>query len=185
MITQLFDAFAAVLDYPAEDHAERRGLLGRLATKPPADEAGEDLDDAVGVEVGLFLEKTRDLSRAQLEELYTRTFDINPITNLEIGWHLYGEAYERGAFLVRMRELLRNHGIPESTELPDHCIHVLRLVGRMEPDEARGFALDILLPAIRKMVEGFAGQSSPYEHVLRALTILLEQMRSQGVPAHD
>ena len=37
----------------------------------------------------------------QIQELYTRTFDINPVCTLEIGWHIFGEDYARGALLVK------------------------------------------------------------------------------------
>jgi len=39
------------------------------------------------------------------------TFDINPACALEVGWHLFGEDYMRGQFLVRMREELSKYEI--------------------------------------------------------------------------
>ena len=75
---------------------------------------------------------------AGLEELYTRTFDINPVCSLETGWHLFGEDYNRGAFLVRMRGLLRQHGIEEGAELTDHLESALRVLSVMEPRSVRG-----------------------------------------------
>jgi nitrate reductase delta subunit len=102
-----------------------------------------------------------------LQELYTRTFDLNPVCSLEIGWHLFGEEYERGAFLVKMRQELRAHAIPESTELPDHLTHVLRLMSNLEPDEAAALASRFVLPAIEKMLAGLEGKGNPYEAVLR------------------
>ena len=74
------------------------------------------------------------------QELYVQTFEFNPACTLELGWHLFGENYERGEFLVRMRDLLRRHGIAESTELPDHLTHVLALVGRLDHEEAAELA---------------------------------------------
>ena len=32
----------------------------------------------------------------QIEETFTRTFDVNPACALEVGWHLFGEEYARG-----------------------------------------------------------------------------------------
>ncbi len=85
------------------------------------------------------------------QELYVQTFEFNPACTLEIGWHLFGENYERGEFLVRMRGQLRRYEIAETTELPDHLTHVLRLIGRMEHDEAASLAGQVVLPALDKM----------------------------------
>ncbi len=46
----------------------------------------------------------------EVEEAFTRTFDVNPACALEVGWHLFGEEYTAAMFLVRMREELRKHG---------------------------------------------------------------------------
>lgn len=108
-------------------------------------------------------------SREAHEELYTHTFDINPAAALEIGWHLFGEDYHRGALLVRMRSELRRHDIPESSELPDHLSLALLLLDRMLPREAEAFAQACVIPALEKMLENFRGRENPYEHLLRAV----------------
>jgi len=120
------------------------------------------------------LEETRGMSTPDLQELYTRTFDLNPVCALDVGWHLYGEAYERGRFLVRMREMLRQVGIAEGTELPDHLTAVLPALGRLAPEEAGAFAAAYVLPALRRMLEGLAGKDNPYEKALAAARLLLE-----------
>jgi nitrate reductase assembly molybdenum cofactor insertion protein NarJ len=78
---------------------------------------------------------------------------------MEIGWHLFGENYERGEFLVRMREQLRRYGIEESSELPDHLTHLLVLIGRMEHEEAAELAGQFLLPALSKIRDGLKDNS--------------------------
>ena len=101
------------------------------------------------------------------QESYVQTFEFNPACTLEIGWHLFGENYERGEFLVRMREQLRRHGIAESTELPDHLTYLLPLLARMEHGEAAQLAGEFLLPALAKIVG--AVQDPDYQSVLRAI----------------
>lgn len=127
------------------------------------------------------------LSRTDLEEIYTRTFDLNPVCSLDIGWHLYAENYDRGTFLVDMRNALKEHGIGESAELPDHLPTVLRLLARMEP--ARGAALTeaSVLPAIRKMTAGFSDTRNPYAAVVGILEPVLKTALNleTGVPVHD
>ena len=184
MTADLCDAFAEVLSYPADRNPGPAPALERLAGIRRIGHGEEQAEKQVLAFVSRFAEEIQDLTTGDLQELYTRTFDINPITSLEIGWHLYGEAYERGAFLVRMRGLLRRHGITESMELPDHLTHGLRLLGRMDKAEADSFAQQCLLPALHKMLDGFAGQSSPYSNILQAIVTCLEQLRVQGDTAH-
>ena len=59
----------------------------------------------------------------EVEEAFTQTFDVNPACALDIGWHLFGEEYARGMFLVRMREELRKHGLARNgrTARPHHA----------------------------------------------------------------
>lgn len=110
----------------------------------------------------------------ELEELFTRTFDVNPICTLEVGWQLFGEEYQRGEFLVTMRGLIRRLGLEESVELPDHLFHVLCVLGEMEDVEAKNFAKLYAIPAVEKMLEGYKDQTNPYENVLRAILSVLE-----------
>ena len=88
-----------------------------------------------------------------MQELYVQAFEFNPACTLEIGWHLFGENYERGEFMVRMREQLRRYGIAESTELPDHLTHLLLLIDRMDYTEGAELAGQHLLPALSKIKE--------------------------------
>lgn len=130
----------------------------------PADDCHE-----LAAEVTEFAAAIRGMSTGDLEELYTRTFDWSPDTSLEIGWHLYGENYERGEFLVEVRRLLRRYGVGESEGLPDHIVHVLGLLERMPDGEAREFAVQYLAPALRKIEAVLAGTENPYLHLVRAL----------------
>lgn len=167
---KMYEMFARLLAYP--EGSAGYGLQVTVDSWRDQPEVVEHLE--------AFVKSTEDLSSTDLEELYTRTFDINPISSLEIGWHLYGEAYERGAFLVKMREMLRQHGVPESTELPDHLVHVLQLLGKMGDADADAFIETYLHPALKKMLDGFSKQPSPYEHVLHALFAMVEQRHLQG-----
>ena len=92
-----------------------------LALRYPTQESMETIRTAVdGFPKGSaerdmrrFVKSVDGMALRDLEELFTRTFDINPQCTLELGWQLYGEDYNRGAFLVRMRELMREKGVEE------------------------------------------------------------------------
>ena len=115
-----------------------------------------------------FARAIEPLSTEELQEAWVRTFEMTPECCLDIGWHLFGENYERGEFLVMLRQELKRHGIAESTELPDHLSHVLPLVARMEAP--RAFTERFLKPALDRILAGLAG--SPFEPLLRAVRTL-------------
>ncbi len=95
--TELYDAWASCLAYPDDPGADcaREGMAHLLAEHV----TGSDQLDLLGVLLAEPVVGTR-------EEVYTRTFDGSDRRALEIGWHLHGENYARGALLVRLRKLL-------------------------------------------------------------------------------
>lgn len=122
-------------------------------------------DDAP--EVAEFFDEIERVAPEGMEELYTRTFDLNPVATLEVGWHLWGEQYERGRFLANLRELQASLGVPMSNELPDHLTVLLETLALMEQPEslARQIA-----PALEKIAKPLEEQGNPYRHVIRAVT---------------
>lgn len=161
----VYDALAGLMQYPGEDYPERvRRSAEALAAVLP--EAASRLAE--------FSRQTGELTVEAFQELYTATFDLNPVASLEVGWHLFGEAYERGAFLVKMRQALRRLDLPESAELPDHLSHVLRILPRLPAEAAGQFARGSLLPAVTKMRAGLEAKGNPFAHVLGAIAVLLE-----------
>jgi nitrate reductase molybdenum cofactor assembly chaperone NarJ/NarW len=157
----IYDALVALLTYPEVDYPQRVAASVHVAPE----ECRGQLEQ--------FAVRMRELRTDQLQELFTQTFDLNPMCSLELGWHLFGENYERGQLLVRVREELRRHGLAESSELPDHLTHILRLVERMEHETAADFVAACVLPALEKMLLALRGKENPFENVLLAVRSLL------------
>ncbi|MCA9078269.1 MAG: molecular chaperone TorD family protein [Planctomycetaceae bacterium] len=116
----------------------------------------------------------------EVEEAFTGTFDVNPNCALEVGWHLFGEEYARGMFLVRMREELRKYDLPESVELTDHITHVLAVIGAMREDEATRFVTACVLPAVATLRTAVEKTNSPYRHVISCLADILQHVWGDG-----
>ena len=158
------DGLGFALAYPRDGTGAPSPSVGRLlaATDPEAATA-----------VGAFCEATAELGTSELEELYTRTFDLNP------GLHPRGRlaclrrAVPARPFPGQTRELLSKVGIDERGELPDHLMSLLPAVARLAPDEAATFAGTYLVPAVDKMLEGLAGKANPYEQILTAVRRVL------------
>jgi nitrate reductase assembly molybdenum cofactor insertion protein NarJ len=91
-----------------------------------------------------------------LQELYTRTFDVQPITSLDIGYTLFGEDYKRGALLANLSGEHTRAGNDCGAELADHLTNVLRLLPRMADTALREeFVGVMLVPALRAMIREF------------------------------
>lgn len=172
----VLESFGEVLAYPRDGYRARVEECEDLLTV-----AGSPAATAVRS----FSRATADLDETGIAELYTRTFDLNPVCTPEVGWHIYGEQYRRGRFLVQARDLLQAVGVEERGELPDHLMSLLPAIGRLDADDASRFAGTYLVPAVDKMLSGLEDKANPYEQILRAIQIVLrsfacEPDRPQG-----
>ncbi len=111
----------------------------------------------------------------EMEELYTRTFDIQAVCPLDIGYVLFGEDYKRGHLLVKMQSLQNEHHNDCGTELPDHLPNILNLLPKMKQEEASEMVAKLVRPALSKMIESFGDSENQYGEVLRAVSQILEQ----------
>lgn len=183
----VYTAIGSLMEYPLADFSERRASCRRVieeATAWPAFASSDQVSLDPCQEQDDVLEKAasyladfdaalRDLTQDETEELYTRTFDFSPGNALEIGWHLFGDDYNRGALLVRLRDELARHDIPEAWELPDHLMYVLPLIDRMSVEEASRFSRACVLPAVDIVVASLEEKQNPYESLLRCVALLL------------
>ena len=158
-----FYRLAAVLTYPDRDYPDYIGAC--LAAAP----------DCARELVQSFRKQVAGLDVEEAQELFTRTLDLNPVCSLELGWHLFGENYDRGLLMSRLRRELAAAGIDENGELPDHLTHALLLLAEMPPPRAEEFAGAIVVPALEKMLIAFSGKQNPYELLLQALAVCLEE----------
>ncbi len=127
-----------------------------------------------------FTAYAKETTLADMQELYTRTFEINPVCALEVGWQLFGERYERGTLIVKMRQTLRELGLTESTELPDHLTHVLQVLDRLCAEEASEFAGLFVVPAMEKMIAGFKDKHGVYHDLLKGILCEVKERCRQG-----
>ncbi len=163
-IPKLLNAFSKLLSYPDEYTPQTAELL-YVVLQGELPEAATEAS-----QFGTFVEQHE---LWEVEEIFTRTFDVNPACALEVGWHLFGEEYARGMFLVRMREEMRKYGLAESVELPDHLSHVLAIVAAMPDDDATRFVVACVLPALEKMNEALVKIDTPYRHLVACLIATL------------
>jgi nitrate reductase molybdenum cofactor assembly chaperone len=163
MAPERLDTLALLVEYPDADlELNARGAAaGVRASSPEAAAELETFADAIaGTPVGA------------LQERYTETFDLDQHCALDLGWHLFGDAHERGGFMAALREDLARVGVPETRELPDHLGRVLRLVAREDPG-ADAALVELIAPAIAAVHRALAARESAYVHVLAAVQAVL------------
>ncbi|MCG3134660.1 MAG: hypothetical protein HMLKMBBP_01976 [Planctomycetes bacterium] len=164
--TELHDALAGLLEYPAEGHAERAAAHAATVVRHLPD-AAADLADIVGA--------AAEGTLGECEEIYVRTFDGNAERALEVGWQVFGEQYERGAFLVELRGKMRAAALPETTELPDHLTNVLRLLARLPEADAKLLVDRAAGRSLARVIEN-TDETNPYRGVLLAVRRALDEM---------
>ena len=117
-----------------------------------------------------------------MEELYTRTFDIQALCCLDVGYTLFGEDYKRGQLLVKMLSLHQRYDNFCGTELADHLPNILTLLPKLDPEEAGEIVDRLVLPAIEKMTTAFKDSGNPYGAVLQTVSgILKDDFKREGL----
>lgn len=167
-ISSLFDSFAALLEYPSAQTKEKAQVFLDQVQIPS--EAVEELEK--------FIRAIGQLSLDRMQEVYTITFDMQPVCYPYVGYHLFGESYKRGAFMAQLNEAYHALGYSAGQELPDHMAIVLRFIGldstNQQGDFCQALIHDGVMPALEKMLKVFGEQSeNPYHELLLALRLFL------------
>ena len=117
------------------------------------------LDDECGEAADNLREFTNFASQAsllELEEVYTRSFDVQAVTTLDIGYVMWGDDYKRGELLVKLNGEHKEAGVDCGNELPDHLPNVLRLLDAMQKPELRDELVRMIVaPALRRIIGEF------------------------------
>lgn len=141
---------ASLFEYPDAGYPERaRQIKEYLDERYP--KAGEDL--------GKFLEYLPADEPVAMQELFTRSFDVQAIATLDIGYVLFGDDYKRGELLANLN---REHIAAKNncgTELADHLPNVLRLMSVLRDEELiEDLAYAIVGPALLEMIGEFTSE---------------------------
>ncbi|MBP9865148.1 MAG: hypothetical protein KBC91_01965 [Candidatus Omnitrophica bacterium] len=92
----------------------------------------------------------------QIQALYTRSFDVQAITTLDVAYVLFGDDYKRGEILANLNREHIKFQTDCGVELADYLPNLLSLISRLEDGELlRELVQEILAPALQKMIEEF------------------------------
>lgn len=166
IIREVLDPIASSFDYPSEHgHRAAREAAAVLA----------DIAPAASVAFGALAQWLQDTPRAEAEERYTSLFDLQPSCTLHVGYHVYGEAYQRGALLAGLVGEMRRAEVDLGTELPDFLPTVLRMLSRVADDEDRQLFIDrVVCVALAQIRRELTAIKTPWTAALAALADLFE-----------
>lgn len=109
-----------------------------------------------GKELQIFSEYIHNHSLNEERELFTKTFDVQPICYLDLGYVMFGEDYKRGAFLLSMQSEQYKINNDCGTDLSDNICNVLTLMAKSEDDAfVEDLVWTIFIPSVKKMMAEF------------------------------
>jgi nitrate reductase molybdenum cofactor assembly chaperone len=104
----------------------------------------------------LFSHEIEKMALRDLQELYTRSFDVQAATTLDVGYVLFGDDYKRGETLVNLNREHKTVNNPCGSELSDHLPTVLRLLPMLkDPAFTDELVREMVGPALVKMISDF------------------------------
>jgi len=113
----------------------------------------------------------------EMQEIYTRTFDLQPACYPYVGYHLFGEDYRRGLFMAGLKKHYLSHDFSVEKELPDHLAVILRFLAETSRDKEKAELIhECVIPSLEKMLAGGLKEGdNPYGGVLQALLLTLQK----------
>jgi nitrate reductase assembly molybdenum cofactor insertion protein NarJ len=112
-----------------------------------------------------FIELLPDHDLRMMQELFTRSFDVQAVTTLDIGYVLFGDDYKRGELLSNLNREHVAHEVDCGHELSDHLPNVLNLMAKLPDDELLDELVEeIVAPALHKMIGEFDDRRIEHKH---------------------
>jgi nitrate reductase assembly molybdenum cofactor insertion protein NarJ len=142
-----YRALAQVFAFPGESYRDQVTACQALLDRDYPDAAAK---------FKRFSAFVAGISDWECEEIYTKTFHIQAICYLDLGYVIFGEDYKRGEFLVNMKEEQAKVDNDCGCEMADNLANVLELMARTaDQDFLQELALRVLQPALVTMVSEF------------------------------
>jgi len=183
----LLDRIAELLQYPGIGYEDKIVTALDLGHTNATDVLGDapaagDLAEAARSLAGLLTAK----GKHGAEEHFTVLFDLSPVCTLNVGHHLFGDAYQRGELLAGLVGEMAQRGISIDEEIPDHLPLLLQLLGRVEDEDDRTvLASAVLLPGLERINDSLAENETPWSDILRVLPDVIQILVPDAVSMID
>ncbi len=112
----------------------------------------------------------------RIEKVHDDTFSLDGVCYPYVGYQLLGDGSHRRLFLDGLNELYQIYDFSAAQESPDHLGVMLRFLAEGEDREEIEDMISLyIIPSLRRMLEGCEDRATPYEEVLRALLLVLQE----------
>ncbi len=156
-----YTALAEIFRYPSPDREKFVGEWRKIIWNTVPEMAGK---------LEIFINHIHEKSLAAQQEYFIGTFDVQALCFLDIGYVLYGEDYNRGVFLVNMKNEQEKAGNDCGHELPDHLPNMLSLLPKLEDENlAEELVCSMMIPALENMIEAFNSNENAYKGMFEIL----------------
>lgn len=109
------------------------------------------------------------------EENYLKTFEIEGICCMDVGYVLFGEDYKRGDFLAKIQGEQNSCGNDIGIELADHLPNILSLMAKHNDKEfVEELGYGLLITAVKAMLDKFKDIENHYKFAFETLLEILE-----------
>jgi nitrate reductase molybdenum cofactor assembly chaperone NarJ/NarW len=116
-----------------------------------------------------FLQNFRRRKLLSWQEEYSRNFDLNPATCLNLTYHKYGDGKGRGPALAQLHQVYHQAGYENATgELPDYLPLVLEFL-TICPGEASAWLLQEYRSQVSTLANRLQEAGTPYAHLLSVI----------------
>lgn len=142
-----YEKLARLFQYPRTDYKERVKEAETVLT---------ELYPETLTTFKQFSEFVSNSSHDEITEIFTRTFDVQAITTLDVGYVLFGDDYKRGELLVNLNREHREAANECSDELADNLANLLSLLPKMQNHDIRDELVEmIIMPGLIKIINEF------------------------------
>ena len=157
---------ANMLEYPQEDFSKKINELNDQMENLNTKDNSKNL-------LKEFIEFANTHKVEELQELYIKTFEVNPICSLYASIHLFGEeSFKRSDLMARLKDAYCEYGMSfNEKELPDFIPIILRFTAYLK-DEKRleDFVKRCILKPLdiinNTMIETLGNKSNPYKSLI-------------------
>lgn len=171
-----YNLLANLFRYPSEGYVEHANQCAALLE--------QDYPGAFK-ELKPFIEFVNSHELYEIEEVFGKTFHIQAICYLDLGYVLFAEDYKRGDFLVQMKSEQRKANNDCGTELADNLPNVLTLMAILEDEDfLQEFAERVIKTSLDKMLKEFDQARIALKDKVRKKkqkVILLEDMENKNI----
>ncbi len=145
-----YHTLADLFQYPDDEYPQKVRAVKQVL---------DDRYSVAAAELERFLGLLPESDVIAMQEPFIRSFDVQAMTTLDIGYVLFGDDYKRGELLANLSREHREAKNDCGRELADHLPNLLRLSSKLEDEELLEELVEsILAPALREMIGEFAAE---------------------------